>query len=777
MERRAIKVEGIVQGVGFRPFVQRLATRHGLTGSVENRCGHVAVEVQGPIAALDAFERDLVEDAPGFARIERVDVTSQSARSESGFRIARSRTGGGETNLIPADVATCEACRAELFDPANRRYRYPFINCTACGPRLTIVTGAPYDRVRTTMAEFPLCSACRAEYENPADRRFHAEPIACPACGPQLVLTDSQSRERIAGDALQEFAFRLRQGAVGAVKGLGGFHLVCDAQSDVAVNALRRKKRRDEKPFAVMVATLEEASRFCELTDVERSLLNSPGRPIVLLRKRPETSQPTPPPLADGIAPGNPFLGVLLPYTPLHELLLREFDGPLVMTSGNRSNEPIVFRDADAAERLAGIADVILGHDRRIHTRCEDSVVRVVAERPVPVRRSRGDAPLPIRLPFPCRTPTLAVGGQLKSVFGLAKGTQAILSHHLGDLDDFESSQAFERDVSRYEDLFAIVPQRIAHDRHPDYASTRYAVRRAGAESLATIPVGHHRAHMASVMAEHGLKSPVIGVIFDGAGYGDDGSAWGGEFLVGDYRSSRRAAHLHEVAMPGGDRAAREPWRMAISWMRTAGCDFREWRSSRPPETLQTVEKMLERRVNSPMTSSMGRLFDAVAALVGLRDRIGYEGQAAMELEWLAMKSDVAGAYDFEMAASSPSTDAPLVLDPRPMIRQIVEAIRTGDEARSVARRFHNTLVEMVAEVCRVIRLATSVNQVALGGGVFLNGLLTAATDERLRRDDFEVFRNRQVPPGDGGLALGQLAIAAAWDETSRTAMPARKSD
>ena len=532
--------------------------------------------------------------------------------------------------VITPDATTCDACLAEVFDLGDRRYRYPFLNCTNCGPRLTIVNGAPYDRAQTTMARFTMCPLCRAEYEDPSNRRFHAQPNACPDCGPRLTLLDAQGDHVATADPPAEFVDAIRAGKIGAMKGLGGYHLICDARSSSAIAELRRRKHRDEKPLAIMVCDLAMAEALCDIDPASRELLTGSRRPLVVLRRRHSA-------LADGLAPRNQCLGVMLPYTPLHHLLLHDMGGvPLVMTSGNRSDEPIAYEEPDAMERLRGIADLFLVHNRPIHIRCDDSVTRVIDGAELPIRRSRGYAPQPIPLPMKCAAPILAVGGQLKAVFALGVERRAIVSHHMGDLDHFEASCAFERDIGLYERLFSLRSKYIVHDLHPDYASTRYALKREAAGQIKCLGVQHHHAHMASCMAEHGLAGPVIGVTLDGTGLGTDGKIWGGEFLVGDYRSFRRAAHLRYVGLPGGEQAVREPWRMAAAHLADAGVTCATFENRMAGAALRTVRQMLERGFNCPLTSSAGRLFDAVASLAGVRDRVSYEGQAAMELEWMA---------------------------------------------------------------------------------------------------------------------------------------------
>ena len=736
--RLAIEVSGVVQGVGFRPFVFGLASRLGLIGFVKNRLGGVQIEVEGEPPALELFVAEL-KKGPPLARIEELSWAVRPPRGDQAFRIEQSEADGQSAVFISPDFATCDDCLRELFDPSDRRYRHAFVNCTNCGPRLTIARGAPYDRARTTMAAFEMCGECRAEYEDPRDRRFHAQPIACPRCGPRLRALDGRGDAVGALDPIAWAAAHLLEGKIVALKGLGGWHLACDARNADAVAELRRRKHRDEKPFAIMVADFAAAEELCDISAKERELLVSPARPITLLRKRPGI------PVAEAVAPSDPNLGIMLPYTPLHHLLLREVSVPLVMTSGNRSDEPIAYDDGDALRRLSGIADVFLAHDRPIHSRCDDSVMRVISGAPLPLRRSRGYAPLPLKLPAPVSVPTLALGGELKSTFALAEGAHCFLSHHLGDLEYAEAYRAYAAAIDHYQELYRIAPRRIVHDLHPDYASTRYAQGRA----LPTLAVQHHHAHMASCMAEHGLKGPCIGVCFDGMGFGTDGTLWGGEFLVGGYGEVERAAHLEAVPMPGGEQATREPWRMAVSHLRAAG---EEIGKLAPAPAIRAVEQMLDRSFNAPLTSSMGRLFDAVAAIACVCDRVSFEGQAAMRLESLAAGVAPDGAYDFEIDRA--------LIRCAPLISAVVRDVRRGVAAPLVARRFHSTVVEIAVRTCE--RLRKKSRDVVLSGGVFMNAILLRETTERLEGRGFRVFSHHLVPPNDGGLCLGQLAIAAA---------------
>jgi hydrogenase maturation protein HypF len=762
MERRAITLSGVVQGVGFRPFLFGLASRLGLCGFVRNRMQGLLIEVEGEAASLDSFLAELGMKPPPLAHVDDLRWERQEPKGDRSFRIEPSDGSPGDGSLplvfVPPDVATCSDCLRELFDPAARRYRYPFLNCTNCGPRLTVITAAPYDRERTTMASFAMCPACRAEYEDPADRRFHAQPTACPACGPRLQALSARG-DPLGGDPLARLVEALRAGGVAAVKGLGGYHLACDARDGAAVARLRRRKHRDEKPFAVMARDVSAARALCEASPAEEALLLSPARPIVLLRKLPSAG------VAEEVAPRNPYLGVMLPYTPLHHLLLDAVGrAPLVMTSGNRSDEPIASEDQDALKRLGGIADLFLVNDRPIHVRCDDSVTRGVGGEELPLRRSRGYAPQPVPLPLACARPALAVGGQLKATFALGRGRHAFLSHHLGDLDDYSAYRAFTKDVALYQQLFAVEPEVVVHDLHPDYASTRYAHEREAREGVQRVAVQHHHAHMASCMAEQGLTEPVIGVTFDGTGFGPDGSVWGGEFLVGDYLRYRRAAHLRRVGMPGGEQAIREPWRMAIAHLADAGWQGPLLRERLAPTAVRAVETMLDRRLNSPLTSSAGCLFDAVSALAGLRDRVSYEGQAAAELEWLAAEVAPDGAYPYDLVeAAEDDADRPvLVIDTRPLVRAVAADAGRKTPAPVIARRFHSAMVNLVAAGCCRLRRTTGLDAVVLSGGVFLNALLTREVSARLAGDGFRVYRHRLVPPNDGGLSLGQLAVAAA---------------
>jgi len=715
----------------------------------------VFVEVEGPAETVERFLAAMAAEAPPLAVIERVTATQLAPTGIRGFAIAPSQAGGERQALVSPDTATCADCLRELADPTDRRHRYPFINCTNCGPRFTIVRDVPYDRPATTMAAFAMCADCAREYHDPTDRRFHAQPVCCPACGPALALLDRDGRAA-EGDPLAGAAARLRDGAVVAVKGLGGYHLAADAASEPAVAALRARKRREDKPFAVMVADLDTARRLCLVDPAEEAMLASPRRPIVLLRRRPAAA------IAGPVAPRNRSLGVLLPYTPLHHLLLAETGRPIVLTSGNVSDEPIAYLDDEALERLGGIADWFLVHDRPIHVRADDSVVRSFRGRELPLRRSRGFAPQPLGLPWPFPRHVLACGAELKHTFCLAKGGHAFVSHHIGNLENYETFRSFTEGVGHFRRLFAVEPEVVAHDLHPEYLSTKYALELDGVELEG---VQHHHAHVAACLADNGEAGPVIGVAFDGLGYGTDGTIWGGELLVADLEGFGRAGHLETVPMPGGAAAIREPWRMAAAWLDTAFGD-------QVPERLDVVGRNLGRweqvvalarsGTASPVTSSAGRLFDAVAAILGVRDAVNYEGQAAVELEQLA---DPAETSAYPARLTGPGTDgSPLRLAGSDLVRAVVEDLEAKVPLPVVAARFHNGLAGATGAACQAIRDNRGLGTVALSGGVFQNMLLLERTVVGLEQHGFRVLVHSRVPPNDAGISLGQAAVAAARD-------------
>lgn len=755
-ERRRIQVQGIVQGVGFRPFVYGLATRHSLTGWVLNDAAGVTIEVTGETAVLDIFTAALQTEAPPLALITQ--VTSEqlpptyNGHTPHNFTIAASQNSSTSHTFISPDVATCDDCLQELFDPTDRRFRYPFINCTNCGPRFTIIEGVPYDRSLTTMASFQMCSRCQVEYDDPHNRRFHAQPNACPVCGPQLSLKrfgDSLPMMLENEEVIAQTQALLAQGLIVAIKGLGGYHLACDASNEEAVQRLRARKHRWDKPFALMAADVATVETICTLNTAERMLLTDRKRPIVLLNHKPEA------PIAEAVAPHQRSLGVMLPYTPLHHLLLADSPCPLlVMTSGNRSDEPIAYRDETVEAQLGDIADVVWGHTRPIHIRCDDSVVRVINQRQQLVRRSRGFAPQPLSVGFEFTQPVLAVGAHLKNSFCLGQDHYAYLSHHIGDLDNLETLRSFREGIAHYKRLFDITPQIVAHDFHPDYLSTRYALEQ---NEMASIAVQHHHAHIASVMAEHQLTEFVIGVAFDGTGYGPDGTIWGGEFLVADLVSFERMAYLRPIPLLGGEQAVRQPWRITAAWLyQLYGAEWISW--SLPfsqqvdDKVWTTLRQMMDHDLNCPLTSSMGRLFDAVAALLGVRHEVNYEGQAAIELEAIVDNS-VADSYPFSLTWPE--------LDPAPLFAALLADLRTAIAAPVIAAKFHNSIAELIAAVCTKLRQDKGLNHVALSGGVFQNAILLKRAAALLKEKGFEIFTNELVPPNDGGIALGQAAVAA----------------
>ena len=784
--RSRIRVAGIVQGVGFRPFVHALAAEFGLAGFVGNDETGVLIEAEGPPAALSGFVAALRERPPALAVVTGVDVRPLTAVGDAAFTIAPSTAHGPRTTLVSPDTATCADCLRELRDPADRRHRYPFTNCTNCGPRFTIVTGVPYDRAATTMAPFPMCTECAREYADPADRRFHAQPVCCPACGPRLRWT---GRGDTTADPIAAAAAALRAGSVVAVKGLGGYHVAALAADETAVGALRARKHREDKPFAVLVPDLAAAHALAEIDPVEEEALTSRRAPIVLLRRRPDAA------LASSVAPGNRYVGVLLPYTPLHHLLAGDVGAPIVLTSGNVSDEPIAYRDAAP---LAPIADAVLDHDRAIHTRADDSVVRVERGRVLPIRRSRGFAPEPLALTTPVGRPVLGCGAELKSTFCLARGPLAFLSHHIGDLENAETLRSFTEGVAHYRRLFDVEPAVVAHDLHPEYLSTKYAHELAGVD---LVGVQHHHAHLASCLADNGEAGPVIGLACDGLGYGTDGVLWGGEVMEVSLTGFRRLAHLEEVPLPGGTTAIRQPWRMAASWLRAAGIDGGDLPVARRNPGWATVGRLLDSRVDIPATTSVGRLFDAVAALVGVRDTVNYEGQAAIELEQAADESAAAappqtrasrnrldggtrpGPSDqpsgpcgvpglvppeanvtFGAVERLPGSDVRGLLYGSDLIRGVVTDLRAGVEVPLIAARFHAGLAGLLTRAAVDACATTGLDTVALSGGVFQNVLLLRLLTADLEAAGLRVLTHSRVPPNDAGVSLGQVAVAAARD-------------
>jgi hydrogenase maturation protein HypF len=791
--RRRISVRGVVQGVGFRPFVFNLAERFELGGWVLNHSGGVEIEVEGPAEAVAAFGAALRAEAPPLARIEGIEVHEAPLHGDGHFEIRHSERQEGRYALISPDTATCPDCLRELLDPADRRYRYPFTNCTNCGPRFTIIADMPYDRPNTTMRVFPMCPDCQREYDDPRDRRFHAQPNACPACGPSLELVSSPAQPAASlppvqsgEDTVARAARLLRRGAILAIKGLGGFHLACDATNAQAVSALRERKRRPHKPFAVMVATLDEVREHCQVSPAEEALLQSPQCPIVLLPWRPSSV------VAAEVAPCYRHLGVMLPYTPLHHVLLRDVGRPLVMTSGNLSEEPIAAENGEALRRLGPLADAFLLHNRGIYARYDDSVwfvaqaPRSVPQRELeafaqPIRRARGYAPFPIKLPFRTRQ-ILACGAEVKNTFCLTRDEYAFVSQHIGDMENLETLEHFERTVELYQHLFRIEPEVIAYDLHPDYMATRYARERLAAGGLEAIGVQHHHAHLASCLADNGWQpddGPVIGVSLDGTGYGEDGHIWGGEWLVGDYRGYRRAAHLEYLPLPGGDAATRHPWRIAFSYLYTLlgekALPILPLDVDRPETKL--VRQQIERRLNCPLTSSMGRLFDAVSALLGVCTRTSYEAQAAIELE-IAASHCAAGLasgepYPFRIEREGDRR----VIRLEELFAALAADMKAGVAVNEMAARFHLAVARMTVETCEQIAADTGLRVVALSGGCFQNRLLLSLTIPALERAGFQVLVHRQVPSNDGGLSLGQAAIAhlAAQGQRAGTKGPQTK--
>lgn len=755
-----VAITGVVQGVGFRPFVHRLAIRHGISGWVRNEAGAVRVRAEGARNALDAFSRDLREELPPLARVDAFELVEVEPDGLRAFEVIESETTASGRLPISPDVATCAACEAELRDPTNPRYRYPFITCTDCGPRFTVIEAMPYDRVRTSMRAFRQCPSCLAEYEAPADRRYHSETNSCPVCGPSVWLerVEASSLEKVgAGDAaIREAASVLVDGGIVAVRGLGGFHLAVRADDEVAVTRLRRRKARDSKPLAIMVGRLDAARRIAHVSGTQAEQLRTPARPIVVLRKRSDAE------LAPGVSPGLDSVGVMLAYTPLHHLLLDAVDGiPLVMTSGNACDEPIAIGNAEARDRLSSIADAFLLHDREIAARYDDSVMRVSERGPVFLRRSRGYAPMPLRLPVPTHEPLLAVGPHLKNTFTLAHGADAYVSQHIGDLDTLETQAHFQDALGRFETLFRIEPRSVVRDMHPAYMSTAIA-EESGLRELP--PVQHHHAHIAAVMAEHGVSSPVLGLAFDGTGYGTDGRVWGCEVMIADLVDFQRVAHLRYAPLPGGDRAVRAPWRTLLGyasleddfdWIRDALVDVRA-------AEVDVAIRQIAQSVNAPMASSLGRLFDAAAAVLGIRIESGHEGQAAMELE--ATAGDRGGRV---LPFPVRKRDGIRVLDPLPLLQGLAEGRRAGRSVSELAADFHETVAAASAELAIDLCASAGLDKVALGGGCFQNIRLSDTLARSLSAGGLTVLEPRALGPNDGAVSYGQAVVAAARLENS----------
>jgi hydrogenase maturation protein HypF len=753
-ERRVIELSGIVQGVGFRPTVYRIAREHELTGLVRNDGKGVTIEVEGDSFKVAQFTDELPRKLPARAQIQTMRITEAEPKGYSEFTIEMSSQGEEKVSLVSPDIAVCDDCLREMTDAKDRRREYPFINCTNCGPRFTIVKDIPYDRVNTTMAGFPMCGDCRVEYENPEDRRFHAQPNACGVCGPQVFLEDRAGSELARGaPAVRETCDLLRQGKVVAIKGLGGFHLACDAVNDQAVRNLRERKYREDKPFALMAADLSDIRNYCYVSDFEKRLLQSAAKPIVLLRRR-EAAQ-----LAESVARGQKYLGFMLPYTPLHHLILKGSDLILVMTSGNVSDEPIPYKNVEAKKRLANIADSFLLHDRDIETRCDDTVTREFSQNEYIVRRGRGYSPCPIPSVSGFRKHILGCGAELKNTFTLARDHHAFVSHHIGDLKNVETFDSFTGGIDHYCQLFSVMPEVVAHDLHPDYLSTKYALGRPGMQRVA---VQHHHAHVASVMLENNLEGKVLGVALDGTGYGDDGNIWGCEFLIADYGGYERVGHLEYVPMPGGRRAVTEPYRMALSWLyRTYGEEMFDLDldlfKRHEPEKLEILLDVMKKGLNSPVASSAGRLFDAVSSLLAIRDSVNYEGQAAIELEMAADES-YEGSYEYSIRDEGGA----LIIDPAPLLEAIVGDILEGAPTGQVSGAFHTAMAEITGDMCCRVRTEAGLSRVVLSGGVFQNMLLLSRVISLLKEKDFDVYIHHHVPANDGCISLGQAAVANA---------------
>jgi hydrogenase maturation protein HypF len=760
-ERRDVSVRGIVQGVGFRPFVYALARKHELSGMVRNDAEGVRIEVEGAPEELERFVRALQEDAPPLAVVESVLWQPLATLGDREFRIARSQEGLRRQALVSPDVATCDDCLAELLDPEDRRYRYPFTNCTNCGPRFTITRSVPYDRATTTMSGFAMCPDCQNEYDDPSDRRFHAQPNACPVCGPRVRLLDRFGHELHAKpeDPIARTARMLRGRAVVAIKGLGGYHLACDPFDEKAVRTLRGRKVRQDKPFALMTRDVAQVREICHVSPEEEALLTSPAHPIVLLGRRDDSG------VAEEVAPRQKTLGVMLAYTPLHHLLLHDAGIPLVMTSGNNSDEPIAYRDDEAFDQLCEIADYFLVHDREIHMRCDDTVVRTAGSRPYPIRRSRGYAPAPLRLAGKFTRHTLACGGELKNTFCLARGSHAFVSHHIGDMENYETLRSYREGIEHYCRLFDVRPELVAYDLHPEYLSTKYA-RELEEAGLPAVGVQHHHAHVASCLADNERpgEEHVIGVALDGTGYGTDGAVWGGEFFEGSLEEGfTRRAHLEYAPLPGGSAAIRQPWRMALAYLITRHGQEETLKlplaavRKAGERNVRLIARLVEHELNTPPTSSAGRLFDAVAALVGVpgSERTTYEGQAAIELE-LAANGPTTRAYPVCLRPE----DNGWIVQTSEVIGGVVEDLLTGRPKAEISASFHRTMTEIVVAVCEEVRRTDGANAVALSGGTFQNMLLLTQTIKLLEEKGFVTYKHHRVPANDGGIALGQAILA-----------------
>ena len=751
--RKNIIVKGIVQGVGFRPFIHKLVQNYNLSGWVFNSNQGVEIEVEGKEEELNSFISDVKKKLPPLARIEKIEVNQLPLIGYKGFYIKKSIIKEEDSFvLVSPDISICEDCLQELFDPHNRRFHYPFTNCTNCGPRFTIIKDIPYDRKKTTMNNFKMCSSCQGEYDDIEDRRYHAQPNACANCGPQVSLY--QNKRKLEGvDPIEKAVKLLKEGKIGAIKGLGGFHLACDATNNKAVARLRRLKNREAKPFAIMSFNLEKIIQYCKLGEKEEEWLVNRARPIVLLKKREDSL------ISPLVAPLNSYLGVMLPYTPLHYLLLKDNFTALIMTSGNITDQPIIGDNLEALEKLDGIVDFFLFYNRDIFNRCDDSVVKIINDDNVFFRRSRGYVPYPIILDFKLKE-VLALGGELKNTISFSKENYIFLSQYLGDLKSVETLGFFKESIASFKKMFRTNPEIIACDLHPDYLSTKYAEKIGVKRGIEVVKIQHHHAHIVSCMAENNIKEKVIGVAYDGTGYGDDGNIWGGEFLLCDLKEYLRVGHLKYYPLPGGDKAISEPWRMAHSYLysiygpkaKTFDINF----SRRIDyDKLSMIEKMLDKNINSPLTSSCGRLFDAASSLIGIRDEISYEGQAAMELESFCALG-IKERYKFRIYKEGEE----FIIDPQEIFIDIIKDLKEGIDKKVMAAKFHNTVAEFTLNLCGKIRKNTGINKIALSGGVFQNRYLTEKIISLLEKDGFQVYTQRKVPPNDGGISLGQAVVA-----------------
>jgi len=742
--RKNIKVFGIVQGVGFRPFIYNLATASNLTGTVFNTSQGVIIEVEGPSDLVNDFINNISKTAPPLAVITDIQSSDIAVTRIAGFNILKSENRENISTLISPDVAVCDDCLRELFDPKDRRYQYPFINCTNCGPRYTIIDNIPYDRPYTSMKDFKMCAECQAEYDDPTNRRFHAQPNACPKCGPKVQLFDSEQNLQDAEDPIIATREKLKEGKIVAIKGLGGFHLAVDATNNDTIQKLRKLKGRDEKPFALMVRDVNVAQQYCSISNEEEQILQSYTSPILLLKRLPDCK------FSESVAPGNDYLGIMLPYTPLHHVLFKNLDTPLIMTSANYSEEPICIDNDEAFERLGNIADYFLIHNRDIYLRSDDSVAIYLTNKMRYLRRSRGIVPQPVFIKS-TGLPVLAVGGELKNTVCLLKDDKAFISQHIGDLENIEAYNSFKMTIDHLQRIFDVKPKLIVHDMHPQYFSTQWA---SDQSDIQTIAVQHHHAHLAACMAENQLTEPVIGIIMDGTGYGTDGTIWGGEILIGDYNNFDRFAHFERMPLPGGDAAIKSPWRTAISYL------HRTFDSSIPnlpfmeEHDIQPIIEMIKKNINSPLTSSCGRLFDAVAAMGGGRQIIRYEAQAAIEL-MQAFESTNVRPFSFMIEQKNNHREILL----QPIIRSVVRSIQNNESFPKISSRFHTTLVQIYLEIAKDSRIETGINDIILSGGVFQNMILFEHTILALKKENFKVYTHSQVPTNDGGISLGQAMI------------------